>query len=784
MAATALSNLTSQLPSSGGRLVALDGRPLPLQGTELRVRATGGLARVVLEQLFRNVHAEPLRALYQLPLPADGAVSGFAFRIGPRRVVGEVDRKAAARERFEAALVEGRTAALLEQDRSSLFSQEIGNIPPGSEVVAEIEIDQRLRWLDEGAWEWRFPTAVAPRYAGGEGMTPDGARAAVTVADPKGAPIEARARLRLEIGDRAVDAAAVASASHALSVTGGAAGLLVSLAGDGAARLDRDLVVAWPVAAERAALALATFRAARKRSTNAADGAYGLLTLVPPRDAFDEPALPRELVVLLDTSGSMSGEPLAQAKAVVGALIASLRDEDRLELIEFSTEPRRWKRGLVAATARARGEALEWLGALEAGGATEMVKGILAAMTAARSGAQRQVVLVTDGLIGFEEKVVREILRHLPGSTRFHTVGVGSSVNRTLTAGAARAGRGAEVIVGCGEDPKPAAARLLARTSRPLVTQLEVSGTALLEHAPAALPDLFAGAPVLLSLQLRPGGGQLAVRGRWAGGVWDQRLEVPAVESGQGEAAVAALFGREKVEDLEARAAAGEREGIDAEIERLGLAFQIATRLTSWVAISEQPSVDPGAPMLRERMPHELADGISAEGLGLRHVVPVMYRAAQAQPPIPAAMAFKALDSVRFCMAPQAERPRDIQARMAGPDSGSGPPQPFFDEMDAWRASGVLLARIVLRDGRKLVLELELPELMEWAPGGRVALLLGSGETVDAAVDAVHSTQPARIAAGRTVRLVLEAAEEIGDRALRAVLAEIGGRPFSIQVSP
>jgi Ca-activated chloride channel homolog len=175
-------------PPSGGRLVATDGRPLPLQGAALRAEASGGLARVVLEQRFRNPHPDPLHVTYVLPLPVDGAVSGFAFRIGERRVVGEVDRRAAARERFEEAILEGRTAALLEQDRASLFTQELGNIPPGAEVVAELTIDQRLRWLDGGAWEWRFPTVVAPRYLGADGRVPDAPRVAVDVVGGGRAP--------------------------------------------------------------------------------------------------------------------------------------------------------------------------------------------------------------------------------------------------------------------------------------------------------------------------------------------------------------------------------------------------------------------------------------------------------------------------------------------------------------------------------------------------------------------------------------------------------------------
>src|SRR3954466_13423724 len=155
--------------SSGGRLVTAGRRALPLLGASLRADAKGGLCRVVLEQRFKNPHAEPLRVTYRMPLPADGAVSGYAFTLGDRRIEGEVDRKARARERFERAIVEGRTAGLVEQERRSVFTQELGNLPPGQELVAELTVDQKLAWLPEGAWEWRFPTVVAPGFLGEPG---------------------------------------------------------------------------------------------------------------------------------------------------------------------------------------------------------------------------------------------------------------------------------------------------------------------------------------------------------------------------------------------------------------------------------------------------------------------------------------------------------------------------------------------------------------------------------------------------------------------------------------
>ena len=174
--------------TSSGRVVTADGRELPLRATRLVVRAQGGLATVRLLQAFANPFAEPLQVTYQLPLPADAAVAGFCFRIGDRTVRGEIDRRQAARERFERAIAEGRTAGLVEQDRTALFTQELGNLPPGTELQAELELDQPLVWVDEG-WQWRFPTTVAPRFLGASGRVPDAERIAVDVIDPAGAPV-------------------------------------------------------------------------------------------------------------------------------------------------------------------------------------------------------------------------------------------------------------------------------------------------------------------------------------------------------------------------------------------------------------------------------------------------------------------------------------------------------------------------------------------------------------------------------------------------------------------
>src|SRR5512138_2346755 len=249
----------SRQASAGGRLVAVDGRTLPLQGVRLEATARGGVARTVLEQRFRNPYPDPLHVTYLFPLPEDGAVSGFAFRLGETRVVGEVDRVAGARRRFEEAVVAGRTAALLEKDRSGVFTQELGNVPPGVEVVAELVIDQRLAWLPEGAWEYRFPTAVAPRYHGASADEEPSKE--VAVAD---APMAPRLTLSLTVCDDVGPPAGVdgvSSPSHVIAHEAKDGAEAVKLAEQDGAPLDADVVVRWRGATERAGLALATYRA-------------------------------------------------------------------------------------------------------------------------------------------------------------------------------------------------------------------------------------------------------------------------------------------------------------------------------------------------------------------------------------------------------------------------------------------------------------------------------------------------------------------------------------------
>jgi Ca-activated chloride channel family protein len=641
----------------GSSMISTKGRVLPLKSTELRAKAQGGVARVVLTQVFENPYEEVLTVTYLLPLPADGAVSGFSFVLQDRRVIGEVDRKNKARERYQRALSEGRSAALLEQERSSVFTQEVGNIPPKSFITAEILVDQKLLWLPEGSWEWRFPTVVAPKYLGEAGQVKDAEKISPVISKE---PLKASLSFSILVEDR-IEKGQVSSTSHELRLEAQGKETFIGLEAS-ATRKNQDIVVRWAVSSEKVGATLSTCRPAIGGLDHVA---FGLLTLVPPKVVSESVA--RDLILLLDVSGSMSGAPIHQLKEVSKALISSLTEQDQLEMIVFANTARRWKKTAVNATEEIKEEAIQWINKLQSSGGTEMKAGIIKALAPLRRDSQRQVIVMTDGHIGSEDEIVKEVFARLPKGSRVHTLGIGSSVNRSLTAPVARAGGGVEQIIGLQESASQAATRLVARTNAPQVVGLRLGGEALLDAMPSRLPDLFGGSPSLLSVKLKPEGGELWVEGYSAEGLWKQSMQVAPLSPNEGNQCIAALYAREAVEDVEMSLAAGKnRQEADQEIENIGVAFQISTRLTSWVAISQEVTVDTEAPVIKEVMPQELPDGMHAAALGLRSANTAVMNRPVAAAPMGAVMKRMAQETLKESLQNEVTEAGESESNLGG----------------------------------------------------------------------------------------------------------------------
>jgi Ca-activated chloride channel family protein len=598
-------------------LVSVDGKTYPLESARLLARAEGGVATTTLLQTFANPHPEPLEVLYTLPLPADGAVLGYTVRIGEKTIRGEVQPREVAARAYREALYAGRTAGLLEQQRSDTFEQRLGNVPAHTQVEIAIDVLHPLAFLAStgvsGAagpeWEYRFPTVVGVRYHGAPGRVPD--RQVLSPHRGESGDIPTRVELALTIAE--ASGARAHSPSHTIVCDpAGEAAVIRFAEGE---RLDRDVVLRWAAAAGDVGV-----RLVEGAGLPGDAGRYALVTVVPP--AAPATTFARDVTVLIDASGSMTGLPLELAKAVVGDLLRSLRHGDRFELLAFANEMSRLTRTLVPFDGRSLPAALDALDRLQAGGGTEMAHAIEQAMAPVRDDAQRQVVLVTDGQIGFEAEVVGRVAA--AHNVRLHVVGVGHAPNRALTQQAAAAGRGLELLVTAHDGAHEAARRLVAGTAAPVLTQLAASGTALAGHKPSRLRDVFAGQPLVFTVELSAAGGTFELRGAEAGAreAWARRIDVPA---GAGTLAstplpLGALHGREVVGELELARMGPRRMGVellDHDIETVAMRHRIVSSRTSLVAIAEEPSVDPRAPRRRERLVVELPAGVSAEGVGL-----------------------------------------------------------------------------------------------------------------------------------------------------------------------
>lgn len=714
-------------------LVAVDGRTFPLRSAEIKAKAQGGLAFTTLRQEFANPYAEPLEVLYTMPLPADGAVVGYTFRLGERVVRGQIETREQARGAYEKALLAGKTAGLLEQERADTFTQTLGNLPPGAAVAVEIEVLHPLAFLpgvggSVSSWEWRFPTVVSVRYGGGDEVKTDRAHPGTEDGIP------ARVTAELIVGEGP---------------------WLVAQP----QRMDRDLVFTWA-----ATTAEVEAHVVEGPGLPGDDGRYAMIVVTPP--TAPAAVIARDLTILLDASGSMQGLPLAQAKEVVRAVLGSLREADTFEVLAFSDEVT-----ALAPPSRADRRAVDGAGRrleeLRAGGGTEMTRALQTVLAqAARAETQRQVVLISDGYVGFEEEIGRMVRERLPAASRLHVVGIGAAPNRALTRAAARAGRGLELLVGPEDDPGVAAARLLRGTVAPVLTEVSVSGSGYVGFAPERPRDVFAGEPLTVLVHVVPGGGELEVTGRLAGAAepWTRRFAIGgrAVED-RAMMPLGAAYARERVEDMEAR-----EHPDDGMIESLGLRHRIVTRRTSLVAISEEPTIDPRNPRRRMRLPVELPYGVSAEGVGLAD--------GDALQPYLRSRLDVPTRSSGFRIASRARQPdeaavdgtRGVRGRIADYFRGLWHREPWFPT-----------GRVLFFDGGRLVLEFQSPEEGIELPGpdSGISVELDDGSIVEGKVNEKDSTPGGRHEAGLILRLVLQLdpAPPAGRKPARVVWALAGG---------
>ena len=578
----------------------------PLKNTAVNVEISGFVARVRVVQDFTNTFNEPVEAVYTFPLSQNGAVDDMTMTVGTRVIRGKVLKRDEARQVYDEAKAEGKTASLLDQERTNIFTQSVANIMPGESVKIEISYVETLKYED-GEYEFVFPMTVGPRYI--PGSVKDAAKISPPIATTR-AGHDISINLNLNAG---VPVEGVRSSSHQIDqLNYSAAVAKINLKGETTIP-NKDFVLRYDVTGKRIEDALIAHRGGR--------GGFFTLVLQPPDKIANEDRTPKEIVFVLDTSGSMDGFPIEKAKEAMKLSLDGLYPEDTFNLITFAGDTNVLFETPVPATQANLELAQQFLASREGSGGTEMMNAIKAAFAPSGSKEHLRIVcFMTDAYVGNENEIVAEIQRN--PQARVFSFGIGNSVNRALLDKMAEAGRGEVEYVALDDDGSKAAKRFYERVRSPLLTDLSIewNGMPVADVYPSKLGDLFSAKPVVVKGRYTKGArGTIKLRGKVAGMPYERSIDVNLPEAESANDSLASLWARQRVEELSSDALnAAKPDAINKQITDLGLEFRLLTQFTSFVAVEERIVNQNGNPVKME-VPVEAPDGVDMEKAGGRY---------------------------------------------------------------------------------------------------------------------------------------------------------------------
>lgn len=603
---------------------------LPLEKLDVRLSTSGLAIHTELIQTFRNPYPEPLEATYIFPLPDRAAVTSLRMEADDRVVDGVLREREQARADYDQAISEGKRASIAEEERPGVFTMRVGNIVPGEQVSMRLTLAGRLSFED-GAVTVRFPLVVAPRYIPGTPLpgtqvgsgtqpdtdqVPDASRITPPVLLP-GFPSPVELSITAEIDPAGLPLTGIASSLHPIATDESDSGRVTVRVHPGE-RADRDFILRLRLGSDDAVTdsLIVVPDQADGEGTAEGDGTFAL-TLLPP--ALAASTRPRDVVFVLDRSGSMGGTKMVAARRATARIVDTLTSGDRFAVLAFDNHvetPPDLPDGLVEATDRHRFRAVEHLAGLQARGGTEMLRPLLrAADMLNHDDAERErvLVLITDGQVGNEDQILREVAAKLPDA-RIHTVGIDVAVNEAFLRRMATLGGGHYELVENEDRLDEAMEAIHRRIGTPLVTGLTVAGDGLElvpdSLTPTPLPALYAGAAVLITGRYRgSASGAVTVSGRAAGGTtWTQHLVAKQDDS----PALGAVWARARLRDLEDRyVTASGRENLsdlEQQIVKTSLRFGVLCRFTAYVAIDSRV-VNEGGELRKVTQPVDLPQG-------------------------------------------------------------------------------------------------------------------------------------------------------------------------------
>jgi Ca-activated chloride channel family protein len=625
--------IPSQTSKLGGLYVqSPEGNQLifPLKHTEVQAKVTGNVSRVEVTQTFENPFTTTLEAVYIFPLPDEAAVDDMEIRLGDRIIKGNIKKRQEAVAIYEQAKQQGCTAGLLEQERDNIFTQSLANIKPGEQIDVIIRYTDSLKF-EGGNYEFVFPMVVGPRYipgttidentvGGGSAPTPmmlnqdtdlvpDASRLNAPIVPP-GTRSKHDIGVTVEI-DTGIEIRAVRSPSHQIQIDREGHIVRVKLAG-GDTIPNKDLIVRYQVAGDRTTTTVLSQADER--------GGHFAVYLIPAIEYRPNQFVPKDVVFLIDTSGSQSGAPLMKCQELMRRFINGLHPHDTFAIMDFSDTTRQLSPVPLPNTPQNQTQAMNYIDRLNAGGGTQMLRGIRAVLNfpEVEPGRLRSIVLLTDGYIGNENQILAEVQRHLKPGNRLHSFGAGSSVNRFLLNRIAELGRGVARIIRHDEPTDEVAEQFFRQINNPVLANIQLCWYGEGEPPtiyPATPPDLFAEQPlVLFGRKSDRFTGLLQVTGTAAGGhPYQQTFDLNFEETRN--PAIAQLWGRARIKDLMNQMVRGETKvGVDA-VTDTALTYQLLSQYTAFVAVSDEVRVNPNEHSVSVQVPVEMPEGMSYEGI-------------------------------------------------------------------------------------------------------------------------------------------------------------------------
>lgn len=552
--------------------------------TSVEYRIRGLLAEVTITQRYHNDTGEWLEGRYLLPLPGDAAVGSLRLLVGERLIEGEIREKRQAQADYAAAAASGRTASLVEQSRPNLFNTAVANIGPGESVEIHIGYWQSVDFQD-GTFSVSLPLTLMPRFRPGSTDpafaaldAPAVVRNAEDSAIDLGLAFEPTVAINVEL-DAGVPLASITSPTHPIEVEPDGPRYRVRLASH-VEPADRDFELRWtPRASSTAQPTL---------FVEESEGEYfAQLLLVPP--TLPVHPVPRELILVVDTSGSMFGTSMTQAKAALDRALQRLRPGDRFNVIRFDHRREALFEATVAATPGNIALARDFVGRLRADGGTNLLSALeLAFSQPSTPGHLRQIVLLTDAAVGNEQELLAYISERRD-EARLFAVGIGSAPNDHFLRRAVELGRGAKVVVRDVDEVATRTDALLAKLDQPALRDLELHWPGIAEAYPSRLPDLYVGEPLRVVARLAALPDEVMARAQARQQPWQERIRLDRGRVGRGDA-IARLWARARITELEDQLRAGaDEDTIRGQIVEVALRHGLVSRYTSLVAVDRTP---------------------------------------------------------------------------------------------------------------------------------------------------------------------------------------------------